>query len=74
MAESLVDRVLRRQNWMEGWGDAIQGAVGAFYSSLGAPGRVLRDAMHGTRVLGHPLHATVTDVPVGAWTVGVIAD
>src|SRR5262249_19796883 len=34
----------------------------------------LRDLMHGTTVLGHPLHPAVTDVPLGAWTVGVIAD
>jgi nitrite reductase/ring-hydroxylating ferredoxin subunit/uncharacterized membrane protein len=74
VAESLLDRVLRRQGWMEGWGDAIQGAVGGFYSALGRPGRVLKDAMHGTTVLGHPLHPAITDVPLGAWTVGVVVD
>jgi len=30
--------------------------------------------MHGTRFLGHPLHPVLTDIPVGAWTVGVLAD
>src|SRR2546425_11975206 len=30
--------------------------------------------MHGTTALGHPLHPALTDVPVGAWTVGVLAD
>ena len=74
MAESLLDRVIRRQNWMESWGDAIQGGVGAIYSGLGAPGRALKNAMHGTTVLGHPLHPAVTDVPIGAWTAGVVAD
>jgi nitrite reductase/ring-hydroxylating ferredoxin subunit/uncharacterized membrane protein len=74
MAQSLVDRFLRRQNWMERWGDAIQGAIGGFYSALGAPGRTLKNALHGTTVLGHPLHPAITDVPLGAWTVGVIAD
>ena len=74
MAESLLDRMVRRQNWMEGWGDAIQGFVGGVYSSLGAPGRVLKNLMHGTIGLGHPLHPAITDVPIGAWTVGVAAD
>lgn len=74
MAEPRLDRWLRRQGWMEGWGDAIQGWVGTIYSGLGAPGRTLKDLMHGTRVLGHPLHPAITDVPIGAWTVGVIAD
>ena len=74
MAESLLDRMIRRQNWMESWGDAIQGAVGGIYSGLGAPGRGLKNLMHGTTGLGHPLHPAVTDVPIGAWTAGVIAD
>jgi len=74
MAESRLDRLVRRQGWMEGWGDAIQGAVGGIYGALGAPGRVLKDLMHGTRFLGHPLHPAITDVPIGAWTVGVVAD
>jgi nitrite reductase/ring-hydroxylating ferredoxin subunit/uncharacterized membrane protein len=74
MAESLLDRWLRRQGWMERWGDAIQGAVGGFYAALGAPGRSLKNAMHGTTLLGHPLHPAITDVPIGAWTVAVVAD
>jgi nitrite reductase/ring-hydroxylating ferredoxin subunit/uncharacterized membrane protein len=74
MAESPLDRWLRRQGWMERWGDAIQSAVGSFYDALGAPGRVLKNAMHGTIGLGHPLHPAITDVPIGAWTAGVVAD
>src|SRR2546430_2838486 len=30
--------------------------------------------MHGSRLRGHPLHPVLTDIPVGAWTVGVLAD
>jgi nitrite reductase/ring-hydroxylating ferredoxin subunit/uncharacterized membrane protein len=74
MAESLLDRWVRRQGWMERWGDAIQGVVGGFYGGLGAPGRALKNAMHGTTLLGHPLHPAITDVPIGAWTVAVVAD
>ena len=72
--ELLLDRVLRRQGWMDRVADPVQGLVGGFYGGLGRPGRALKNLMHGTTVLGHPLHPAVTDVPLGAWTVGVIAD
>lgn len=72
--ERALDRVVRRQGWLDPVADAIQRAIGAFYRALGAPGRVVKDALHGTTVLGHPLHPAVTDVPVGAWTVGLVAD
>lgn len=74
MAESLVDRMIRGQSWLDRVADLVQGAVGAAYAALGRPGRTLKDLMHGSRVLGHPLHPAVTDVPIGAWAVGVVAD
>jgi len=72
--ERTLDRVLRRQGWLDPVGETIQKAVGAFYDSLGAPGKSLKDLMHGTTVLGHPLHPAITDLPIGAWSVGVLAD
>lgn len=72
--ERLLDRVVRRQAWLDGWSEWVQKVVGAFYEALGPPGRVLKDTMHGTTVLGHPLHPALTDVPLGAWTLGVLAD
>ena len=72
--ERAFDRIVRRQGWLDGWGEVIQKIVGGFYDATGAPGRVFKDLMHGTHVLGHPLHPAVTDVPLGAWTVGVVAD
>ena len=38
------------------------------------PGQAIKNVMHGTTVLGHPLHPPLTDLPLGAWTVGVVAD
>jgi nitrite reductase/ring-hydroxylating ferredoxin subunit/uncharacterized membrane protein len=73
-SEPLLDRVLRRQGWMDGFAEAVQSAIGAAYGALGAPGRSLKNLMHGTTVLGHPLHPALTDIPLGAWTVGVLAD
>lgn len=74
MAGTFVDRLIRRQNWTERVSDVIQKAVGGFYGVLGAPGSVLKNLAHGTLILRHPLHPALTDVPLGAWTVGVIAD
>jgi nitrite reductase/ring-hydroxylating ferredoxin subunit/uncharacterized membrane protein len=72
--ERTLDRVIRRQPWLDATGEFIQKAVGAFYGILGAPGQVLKNLLHGTRLLGHPLHPAITDVPIGAWTVGVVCD
>ena len=72
--ERTFDRVVRGQGWLDPLSEAIQRPIGAFYGALGAPGRVVKDALHGTTILGHPLHPAVTDVPVGAWTVGLLAD
>jgi nitrite reductase/ring-hydroxylating ferredoxin subunit/uncharacterized membrane protein len=74
MAEPLIDQIIRRQTWLEKVGDVLQSAVGGFYGALGRPGRVLTNLLHGTTLLGHPLHPAVTDIPVGAWAVGVVAD
>lgn len=73
MAEPRVDRLLRRQRWMDPLGDALQRIVGGLYGALGRPGRRLKDLLHGT-FTGHPLHPALTDVPLGAWLVGVVAD
>lgn len=69
-----IDDFLRRQNWMDRLAEAFQTLITAVYRVLGSPGRLLKSTLHGTRVLGHPLHPAVTDIPLGAWTVGVIAD
>jgi nitrite reductase/ring-hydroxylating ferredoxin subunit/uncharacterized membrane protein len=74
VSESLVDRVIRRQTWLEKVADALQGGVGAAYGALGRPGRTLKNLMHGTAVLGHPLHPAISDLPIGAWAAGVVAD
>lgn len=68
-----IERFLESQRWLEGLADALQKAIGWSYDRLGVPGRGLATFLHGTW-LGHPLHPLITDVPVGAWTVGVLVD
>lgn len=74
MAKPAIDRLIETQGWLEPLGDLLQRMVGGFYRALGAPGRLLKDAMHGTWPLGHPLHPALTDVPIGAWSVMLVAD
>src|SRR2546423_15509425 len=49
--------------------DVIKGA----YNSAGAAGLAVKDAMHGVW-LKHPLHPVFTDLPIGAWTTGLVLD
>lgn len=74
MAESLIDRILREQSWMDPPADLIQRLVGGLYGALGPVGTALKNLAHGTWALRHPLHPALTDFPLGAWSVGVIAD
>ncbi|HZU19103.1 MAG TPA: Rieske 2Fe-2S domain-containing protein [Candidatus Dormibacteraeota bacterium] len=74
MADSPVDRLIRAQGWLEALGTLLQGAVGGVYGGLRGPGRLAKDLAHGSRLLGHPLHPALTDVPLGAWFVAVVAD
>jgi len=73
-SESFLDRWARGQSWLDRPAEAVQTVVGDFYTALRGPGQVLKNVMHGTAVLRHPLHPMLTDVPLGAWTVAVIAD
>lgn len=74
MARPAVDRFLSRQGWMDRLADSIQRIVGAAFKTLGPLGRPLKDLLHGTNLLRHPLHPALTDVPLGAWLTGVVAD
>lgn len=74
MTEPLVDRVLGRWTWLDPIAEALQTGIGGLFGALGQPGQALKSALHGTRPLGHPLHPALTDLPVGAWTVAVVAD
>ncbi len=62
----LIDAQAR---WADPLGRVYQRLLAAVYRRLGTA----KDALNGTW-LGHPVHAAVTDVPVGALTVGSILD
>src|SRR5258708_4499359 len=68
------DGWIERQGWLDRPAEVVQGWVLKLYEVLGAPGAVLKSLMHGTWPLGHSLHAALTDIPLGAFTVMVLAD
>ena len=74
MPETPLERLVRKQSWVDPIGAAAEKATNAGYRALGPAGRPLRNLLHGTYLLRHPLHPAITDIPIGAWTVGVVAD
>src|SRR5205809_8077491 len=47
--------------------------VRSTYQAAGATGQRAKNAMHAVW-LGHPLHPVFTDLPLGAWTTGLVLD
>lgn len=66
-------QAIDRQPWLEQLSQAVQQVVVNLYQAGGQAGIRLRDVLHGTW-LGHPLHALLTDVPVGAYTAALALD
>lgn len=64
-----IDR-LARHRMLGRIASAFQPRVSAIVARLRPD---VRDVLHGT-ILGHPLHAIVTDIPIGAWTVTAALD
>jgi nitrite reductase/ring-hydroxylating ferredoxin subunit/uncharacterized membrane protein len=64
-----IDR-LSRNSAISRLGARLQPLVANIVTSAGVP---VANVLHGT-VLGHPLHAMLTDIPVGAWTVTAALD
>jgi nitrite reductase/ring-hydroxylating ferredoxin subunit/uncharacterized membrane protein len=67
----LLTRLMDAQDvWAKPLGDAVHSLLNRIFQS---PLRPLKDVLNGTW-LGHPIHAAITDVPIGALTVTVILD
>jgi nitrite reductase/ring-hydroxylating ferredoxin subunit/uncharacterized membrane protein len=58
---------------LSGFGDGLANVLKGFYRALGAPGKLLQDFLNGSW-LGHPLHAVLTDVVVGGYTMLIALD
>jgi uncharacterized membrane protein len=64
-----VAETIAAQQWVDDLAAPVQRPLDAALERSGPLRSLLRGAF-----LGHPLHPALTDVPVGAWTVGVLFD
>jgi uncharacterized membrane protein len=67
--ENRVIGAIERQTWIDGLAEPAQRAVRAVLDRAPA----LESVLHG-QFLGHPLHAALVPVPVGAWTAAQVLD
>ena len=65
MPTSLPVELIAQQQWLEPIADRLQPQIAAALDDNGSIGPTLANILHGTW-LGHPLHAVLTDVPVGS--------
>jgi nitrite reductase/ring-hydroxylating ferredoxin subunit/uncharacterized membrane protein len=65
--------VTRAVDAQERWSKPLGDFNRRWLSAIFRPMRPIQDFLNGTW-LGHPVHAVVTDVPIGAMTVSIIAD
>src|SRR5438132_8487633 len=73
MANQTNIDLIAKQEWLEPVENGLQKVVKATFQAGGKTGRKVQDALHGVW-LGDPLHAAITDVPIGAWTAAVLMD
>ena len=68
-----AERVLRRIPHLEGDALAVSRSIHRGVLKAGRPARAATDVLHG-KWLGHPLHAALTDLTVGAWLLTPVFD
>ena len=73
MSTSLPVRLIEKQRWLEPIADQLQPTIAAALDDNGSIGPTYANILHGTW-LGHPLHAVLTDVPIGSWTAAAVFD
>jgi nitrite reductase/ring-hydroxylating ferredoxin subunit/uncharacterized membrane protein len=73
MAEDRTTALIESQQWLEPLADQVQQAVSNVFEEAGDVGQKVKNFLHGTW-LGHPVHATLTDIPVGSWTAALVMD
>lgn len=68
-----LPQVIDNQDWLEPIADRLQSKIAAALDDDGSIGAPVGNILHGTW-LGHPLHAVLTDVPIGSWTAAAVFD
>lgn len=70
MIGNAVEEVIEEQLWIDRAAAPIQRAIQAFLRKAPTVARVL----HGTDVIGHPLHPALVTIPIGAWSCALALD
>lgn len=73
MASDGIISGIARQDWLEPVEEPLQKLLHQTFASGGRGGQQIKNILHGTW-LGHPLHVILTDIPIGAWTAGLVFD
>lgn len=69
-----IARGAEQQSWISPEFEAgVQGAIRSAFGSMGETGARAKSFLHG-EWMHEPLHAAVTDIPIGAWTATVAFD
>jgi nitrite reductase/ring-hydroxylating ferredoxin subunit/uncharacterized membrane protein len=68
-----IVREAESQEWVHDLTNQVEEKVTETYDKLGEAQWPIRNVLHGS-FMGHPLHATVTDIPTGAWTTAFVLD
>lgn len=68
-----LDRLFGQPSWLDRIAEPVQNVVRGAFASQGPAGLRIRNLLNGVW-LGHPLHAALTDLPIGAFTAGVSFD
>ncbi len=69
--EKLADK---QQGWLKPLGEKSDAFMNGALDSVGSAGEAVRDSLVNSRILGHTRHPTVTDIPLGSWTVTLVSD
>ena len=73
MSQDPIVNLVEQQEWLQPVQEAGENFVKAAYSAAGDAGQPIKNALHGVW-LKHPLHAAITDVPIGSWTAAAVLD
>ena len=74
MKKNPVVEMVAQQEWLKPLGEKSDALVKGALDSVGPAADAVKDSLVNSRVLGHTKHPTITDVPLGSWTVTLISD
>jgi len=66
MDPDLISSTVSEQTWLDPIADSVQGSILVRIKAVGAAGQPIANAPATGSGLGHPLHAVLTDIPLGA--------